>query len=45
MSQRTLIYGFGCGRSQDSLNLPFGRLACAETLFVMNTQYLPGGHA
>lgn len=32
MSQRTLIHGFGYGRSTGSLNLPGGRLACTETL-------------
>ncbi len=30
MSQRTFIHGLGSGRSRGSLNLPGGRLACAE---------------
>jgi hypothetical protein len=28
--QRNLIFGFGFGRSLGALNLPDGRLACAE---------------
>lgn len=31
MSQCTLIYGFGYGRSLRSLDLPGGKSACAET--------------
>mgnify|MGYP001083289300 CR=1 FL=1 len=33
MSQRIVIHGFGSGRSHDLLNLPDGRLACAEAFF------------
>ncbi len=31
MTQRTLIYGFGSGRSLSSLNLPCGRFTLAGT--------------
>ena len=30
VSQRSLIFGFGSGRSLGDLNLPGGKLACTE---------------